>query len=140
MSADRAGYTAGLRALADALDADEFLPLPFDGTCTPLTVFVDTKAEVVAFARLLPHAAKKYDDTSSSYGFELLGLLHGLKLAVKAPREQVCTRRVTGTKTVTIEVPDPVALAAVPKVSVTTSVETAVWDCGSLLAPEAVSA
>jgi len=108
---DRAGYIAGIRTLADALEANEELPLPYHGADQTLSVFVQTKAEAVAYARLMGKAEKSYDD-GAHYGFRLTGKLDGLSLLVYAPRQEVCTRVVTGTETVTREIPDAEALAA----------------------------
>lgn len=55
---------------------------------------------------------------------------------VYAARGEVCERIVTGTREVTKEVPDPDALAAVPKVTVTETVEDVEWKCTPLLAVE----
>lgn len=57
-------------------------------------------------------------------------IVPGFKLALVGGRERVCTRVVTGTRTVTE--PDPEALAAVP--TVTREVETYEWRCEPLLA------
>ena len=130
---ERTDYIAGLRALADALDEDTSLPLPYDGKSSALSVFTDTKAECLAYARLLGRADKKYTD-SDSYGFELHGSLLGLSLLVYAPRDQVCTKVVLGTREVTEEIPDPTALAAVPTITVTKAVEDIRWECVPLLA------
>lgn len=141
MTADRAGYITGLRALADALEQQPELPLPYDGTLSELSVFTQTKAEAAAYARLLPGKVDKAVTDDRNYGFQLLGALHGLRVRVYAPREQVCERVVLGTETVTREVPDPEALAAVPTTTVTETVEKVEWRCTPLLAPtEAVPA
>lgn len=55
-------------------------------------------------------------------------------LYVYAGRGEVCERIVTGTREVTKEVPDPKALAEVPKVTVTETVEDVEWKCTPLLA------
>lgn len=133
----RAGYIAGLRKLADALERDETLPLPYFGASphvARLSVFVKTKTEVVAYARLMGKAEKKVDNDSPHFGFELEGAVDGLHLVVVAPRSEICERVVTGTETVTREVPDPEALAAVPTTTVTETVEKVEWICSPLLA------
>jgi hypothetical protein len=139
MTYDRTGYTAGLRALADALDSNPDLPLPYDGTLSRLTVFAHTKGEAAAYARVLPGRVDKkvYDGT---YGFSLLGSLHGLDVVVYAPREEVCERVVVGTRTVTREVQDAEALAAVPTTTITETVEDVRWECRPLLAEQQVPA
>ena len=134
MTTDRTEYIRGLRALADALDNDDTLPLPFPGTTScDLSIFTKTKAEVAAFARLMGKADKHVTD-SETYGFKLTGSIHGLCLMIHAPREAVCERVVTGTHEVTREVPDADALAAVPTSTVTETVETVEWICSPLLA------
>lgn len=128
----RADYIAGLRQLADALDADPDLPLPWDGTAVSrLSVFTATRAECAAWARVLGHAEKEISD--DYYGFKLTGQVSGVQVLVYAPRAEVCTRRVVGTREVTKEIPDPDALAAVPTVTVTETVEDIAWDCHPLL-------
>lgn len=51
-----------------------------------------------------------------------------------AARDEVCERVVVGTREETKEVPDPEALAAVPTVTVTETVEDVEWRCLPLLA------
>jgi hypothetical protein len=136
MTTDRTAYTAGLRALADALDNDLDLPLPYHGSrIAALSIFTEKKDEVVAYARLLPGKVDKAV-TDGHYGFELRGALHGLNVLVYAPREEVCERVVRGTREITREVPDPQALTAVPTTTVTETVEDVEWVCRPLLAPE----
>lgn len=143
-AADRAGYIAGLRALADALDANPTIPLPYDGTRRPMRIFVhdgDVPAVLAAVARTMTGTARKvYDDDDNTYGFDLVGEIHGLKLEATAPRSEVCERIVVGTREVTREIPDPEALAAVPTTTVTETVEDVEWRCAPLLASEPVSA
>jgi hypothetical protein len=129
---NRTAFTAGLRVLADALDANPDLPLPYDGTTSELSVFTRTKAEAAAYARVLPGTVDKRV-TDGHYGFELHGWLQGLRVLVYAPREEVCTRVVKGTREVTREIPDPEALAAVPITTVTETVEDVEWVCQPLL-------
>jgi hypothetical protein len=52
---------------------------------------------------------------------------------VLCDRNEVCEKVVTGTREVTKEVPDPEALAAVPKVTVTETVEDVEWRCHPIL-------
>lgn len=139
----RAAYTAGLRALADALDANTELPLPYHGSSVGLLVILNTEQDQRAALRHYAHAfdgavRKGYRD----FDFDLHGTFRGLKVQVIADRDQVCERVVTGTREVTREIPDPEALAAVPTVTVTETIEDVTWECRPLLAeaPAAVSA
>lgn len=59
-----------------------------------------------------------------------------LNLYVYADRNQVCERVVVGTREEQVEEPDPEALAAVPKRTVTRVVEDVEWRCTPILAAE----
>lgn len=134
----RAAYTAGLRALADILDAHPELPLPYDGTGSALDwieVGDDARRHAAVFARVMPGTvAKSVSDTAGQ--FYLTFQLHGLGLRVISTRAQMCERVVTGTREVEIEEPDPQALAALPKVKRTEVVEDVEWQCHPILAAE----
>lgn len=136
---DRAGYTAGLRALADLLDAHPEVPLPYHGTAARMAIY-QLSAGREAFAatvRALPgHKRKEVEGDTYRVAVDL----DGLRLEAVAYRETVCERVVTGTREVTRQVPDPDALAAVPTTTVTETVEDVRWDCLPLTAPAAVSA
>lgn len=55
-------------------------------------------------------------------------------LHIYSDRDAVCTRVVVGTREVEVEEPDPEALAAVPTVTRTVTVEDVQWQCHPLLA------
>jgi hypothetical protein len=136
-STDRTAYVAGLRALADLLDAHPDVPLPTTGGGTAAVDWLlfgaadleldAQKAVAARIVQVLPRPVRKRD-TADLYRFS--AELHGLHVEVIVDRPAVCERVVTGTKTVTREVPDPAA----PKVTVTEEVETAEWVCRPLLA------
>jgi hypothetical protein len=140
----RAAYIKGLRTLASALEDHPEIPLPYEGTGTRLTFndFLtgdDPRAAMAETARLLPCTWSKQfwgseDEPSNSY-FSLVGEIAGLKVELISFRNAVCERVVTGTREVTEKVKDPAALAEVPEVEVTRTVEDYVWDCGTLLGP-----
>lgn len=133
---------AGLRGLAAMVEqqphvADEHnLQWQFEKINVP----VFTKNEVVAFARagkasgakVTKHQGDKYAGVDVTFG--------AVSLHVYVDRAVICERIVTGTTEVTKEVPDPAALAAVPKVTVTNTVETVEWRCVPLLADEVAAA
>jgi len=142
----RQAYIDGLRALAAVLQEHPEIDLPTDGRRVPLAWNFwddDAREQMAAAARALPCDWRKSVSNGSegeaSY-FDLYGSLAGLKIRLTAYRDAVCTRVVTGVSQVAEEVPDPEALAAVPKVMITREVEEVTWDCGSLLAPAAASA
>lgn len=71
MTADRAGYIAGLRMLADLLEQHGDLPLPYQGKGTPMSFPVSRgtagqrHARVTAIAGMLTAPMSDVDDTST---------------------------------------------------------------------------
>lgn len=139
---------AGLRALADMIEAHPGLAENFRYTAiedvnVPLSHSTNEPAlTIAAFVRAAKaHGASVEKNYSEKYGGVYLRW-GPIGLHVYAPREQVCERVVTGTETVTKRVKDPAALAAVPEVEVTETVEKFEWVCRPLLVAddEAVSA
>jgi hypothetical protein len=133
---DRNSYIAGLRKLADVLETRPEVPLPYEGSSTAMTFHFlsgeNPKAEMAACARALPTSFAKEAD--GKY-FDLLGSLAGLKVRLCAFRDEVCARVVTGTHEVEVTEPDPEALAKVPQVTKTVTVEDVEWICAPVLAP-----
>lgn len=136
MTADRADYIAGLRALADLLEQHDELPLPYEGNTVPLTFHYlsspDPKAGLATFARIIPGALTKtpWGGESDYIYFDLAGSIDGLKVNATAYRDAVCTRVVKGTREVTKVIPDPAA----PTVTVTETVVDVEWVCSPVLA------
>lgn len=135
---------AGLRALADMIEANPELAPNFSYTLGNSGIYVmpradDTAAEMAAVARIARRYGAKTDKCVSEKQYNLMADFGAVKFQFLAAREQVCERVVTGTREVTEEVPDPVALAAVPTTTVTKVVEDYEWVCRPLLAgtPEA---
>lgn len=138
---ERARYIDGLRVLAAALEQHPEIPLP-DTTQEIRFCFFgpDEREAMAAAAQAIPCAWRKEFGDADPDGrwpafFWLHGELGGLRVKMSALRDTVCRRVVTGTRKVTEEVPDPEALKAVPKKTVTRLIEDIEWDCGSLLAP-----
>lgn len=131
----RDGYIAGLRTLADLLDQNPDLPLPYNGSSSALLWIIggsDQRATLSAVARAIPGVKTK--GVRGDY-FDVCGQIEGLRVQVIADRDQVCERVVVGTETVTREVPDP----DVPMVTVTEIVEQVEWRCRPLLSPAVAS-
>jgi len=148
MSDNRSDYTAGLRALADLLDADPRIPIPNAGSSkwNAISFAVGfgesddeaVKAQVVAVARslIVGQWRKEYDEPNpDSYGDGCLRIYGttaaGLTVHICTPREKVC-RKVVTTSEVTKTVPDPTI--EVPQVEVTETVESVEWVCEPILA------
>ncbi|OLE27951.1 MAG: hypothetical protein AUG44_08665 [Actinobacteria bacterium 13_1_20CM_3_71_11] len=94
----------------------------------------EQKPMMAKFARAAARGRIKHEKDASNSFFELKLWFGPVKLQVSADREQVCERVVVGTETVTKKVKDPDALAAVPEVEVTETVEQVEWRCVPLLA------
>lgn len=132
----RTAYTTGLRQLADILDDNPDLPLPYTGTDSSLNWIEVTRENneirdaARLFARLVPGTiVKKPRDDA----FDLIGHIAGVKVCFIASRDAVCTRVVTGTHEVTIAA-TPAMPATEAQPAVTQNVETVEWICSSLLA------
>lgn len=129
-----------LRAFAAFIDAnaalvgEHYLHI---SAVTPVGDADDPKATIAAFARAgLRAAATVTKDITDLHGGIYITFGHKVKLNVFASRDQVCERVVVGTEQVTRQVPDPDALAAVPTVEVTETVEQVEWICRPMLAAE----
>ncbi|MEV6226877.1 hypothetical protein AB0L88_03150 [Saccharopolyspora shandongensis] len=132
---------AGLRALADMVEAHPEIPATYLGGFFGIDVwFPQSAEEMAAIARAaLKHGAKVEKDISETQ-YNLTIAWGPFKARALGNRGKVCERVVTGTETVTRKVPDPSVV--VPMVEVTEEVETFEWRCAPLLAAdaEAVSA
>lgn len=128
----RSEFTRGLRVLADILDDNPGLPLPYDGHKSDLNWIVSSDPEhqrttAALFARLVPGTIVK---SPRGEALDLTGSIGGLKVCFIASRDAVCERVVVGTREVTVE-----AAPAVPATPEhTETIEDVEWVCGSLLA------
>ncbi|VXB34069.1 hypothetical protein [Nocardioides sp. AX2bis] len=140
-----------LRAVAELIEAHPDLPVPFTSLYDhrpetadlhwylhlahrdPANAGDKARAIITALGGTWSKDFNRTDDTA-----RFTRRWNGLSLEVSVQREQVCTRRVVGTETVTI--PARPAAAAVPERTETRDLVE--WDCGSLLADQdqAVSA
>lgn len=126
---DWAEYIAGLRLMADVLEAHPEIILPWPGQ-SPYMNFEfyvtgerDEKATTAAIIRALGGHWSK--DASDAF-FTTQTQVRGLHVRVVATRDQVCVRRVVGQKTVTKKI----ATVYEEKNVVEDIVE---WDCAPIL-------
>lgn len=147
----RAAYIRGLREIADWLAEHPEVPLPYHagythkgaGVGPVLRVYAmhehdgRTEREIIRdSARAMGHANKGVS-IGEDPDFVVWRQFGGIAFMVQATREEVCERVVTGTREVTVKERDPKALAAVPMVEVTKTVEDVEWICGAILADDA---
>ena len=142
---DSVAVAADLRAIADLIEDKPHLAVMvatlFKESMWPVHAIAyldpmrdDPRAVIAETIRQLQPIAtgpveKRYDEK----WFEAAIPLTALKLTLTDSRDAVCTRVVTGVETVTEEVPDPEALAAVPTITRTREVETVEWQCEPLM-------
>lgn len=132
-----AQVAAGLRDLAAWVEANEGLVADlYPGVDLLLCASGTGRDRIAAIARSgLATAGVRVTKTySEKYAGAQIHFGRYVKVDVYAGRDEVCERVVVGTREVTEEVPDPEALAAVPTVSVTKTVEDVEWKCLPLLA------
>jgi hypothetical protein len=137
----RQAYIEGLHQIADFLAEHPEVKLPHlhsfvDGEYGPvLRIYLTDPGEqrepLAEIARAMGNVKMVADGRLGR--FEVWRQFAGIKLVASADRAEVCERVVTGTREITVEEPDPDALAAVPKVSVTKVVEDVEWVCQPLL-------
>lgn len=137
-------YAAGLREIADLLDAVPDLPTPnIDSDSVTFHLWTDADKEVARFAKAIGGRWHKNDPKANEFEAKYYVLTHDhafgpYKLRLLAQREAVCNRIQVGTRTVKEE-----ARAASVK-----EVPVYEWECVPLLkkvdelasAPEAISA
>lgn len=142
----RADYIEGLRQIADFLAEHPEVPLPHHVSgpvrlgSPAFYIYItsgDQRETVATVARAMGKAEKRADDSLQRY--QVFRQFAGITLVASADRNEVCERVVTGTREVTVEKPDPAALAAVPTVTVTETVEEVEWVCQPLLAKPSTS-
>lgn len=131
---------AGLRALADMIEANPEIARMFDLSSALSRILVSVghgalgsaQDELLMFLRAGGAAAKKNYDSDEWMAVDVD--FGAVTVHAYTARANVCERIVTGIETVTKTVPDPAALAAVPTIEVTETVEISEWQCTPLLA------
>ncbi len=144
---DPAAVAADLRAIADMVEDNPYLAAliaqAFGSSVFPVYAAAaeqrDNLRELLAetVRQLQPLATKPIEKRYGDKWFYAAVPMRAIKLELAEERDKVCTRVVTGVETVTEEVPDPDALAAVPTIIQTREVETVEWKCEPLMAARA---
>ncbi len=98
---DRAGYIDGLRALADLLEDNPTLALPFNGTDSPFSTYIgprdgDAIPQILTWARAMDDVDVKVDSRAEHYGYELSGKVGGVNVSVRSDLALVGTPTVVG--------------------------------------------
>ena len=129
---ERDDYIAGLRQLADLLERNESLILPYS-SYSAFNMFTHSKKELQDWAKAFPGTLEK---EFSDIDIILKGALNGISIKIYGDREGVCERVVVGTR----EVKHPATPAYEAKPERIEIVEEVEWICGSLLADDGVEA
>jgi len=145
----RSTYVAGLRAVADLIDAHPGLPEPYTSVYSSGNIDVQWYLQIqnqdfawqkATAAKIVSAIGGKWDKKDLVDGrldFEQT-LDNGVRLTLTVTREAVCERVVIGTHEVTVP-----ATPAIPKQAArperTATVEDVKWFCGSLLAESVTS-
>jgi hypothetical protein len=136
-----AQQAAGLRQLADMIEQNPELADNFEYALTysGISLHLHSTNKPGEMANIARIARRHGADTTKDIDDQMYNLVldfGGVKAKVLAYRNEVCERVVVATREVTETVPDPEALAAVPTVSVTRTVEDVDWVCRPLLAAD----
>ena len=144
MTDTRTAYTAGLRAVADLIDAHPDLPEPYTSIYSSGNIDVQWYLHIqnlnlaeqkTAAAKIVSDLGGKWDKRELVEGrldFEQT-LANGVHLTLTVARDAVCERVVIGTHEVTVPA-TPARPATEAEPERTTTVEDVKWFCGSLLA------
>jgi hypothetical protein len=95
---DRTAYIEGLRTLADALENEPELPLPYHGTTSAVATFPRDREAFYALIRLLDDRSVDVKD-DGSHGVKVFGAVHGLRVLVYGNTDWLDSH-VVGTETV----------------------------------------
>ena len=148
MTDTRTAYTAGLRAVADLIDAHPDLPEPYTSVYSSGSVDVqwyleihglDLAGQKATAAKIVSDLGGKWDKTEIVDGrLDFEQSRDGIHLRIAVARDAVCERVVIGTHEVTV--PATLAMPARPATAEhVKTVEDVQWVCSSLLA-ESVTA
>lgn len=135
--AARAAYAAGLRHLADVIEADPHCPYPQG----PISLFIhdgdDDQAEIAARLRRALGGGKweKKESVDGAY-LTLDGMCGGLPVDIWVTRDAVCERVVVGVEEVTEVIPAITEADLRPERTITHTVEHVRWECSPLLATD----
>lgn len=123
---------AGLRALADMIEQNPDLT-EFASLASLHAFHVRSAADMGAIVRAAARSGAKVEKKITDELHNVLLSWGPVGALVLAWRSEVCERLVLGSRKVKKTVKDPAALAAVPDVEVTETVEDVKWVCRPLL-------
>lgn len=137
----REEFVQGMRQLADTLEANPELPLPYGmeiaRVSPPGDMDPDVKPEYIKrrlaqLARLLPGKVdKQVSDIMSN--FQLVTHFGPIQYLIEARREYVCEQVTVGQRTETVEEVDREAYDQLPKKTVEKTVDVVEWRCPDTL-------
>lgn len=123
---------AGLRALADFLEANPDIKNPHEYGGHIYFYGADSKEQMTRWRRRAGGTWEKGFDYAGD--FTLTGNVGGHAITLNTRRENVCTRRVVGTRTETVREYPEGALVDIEMIEVEKEVEIVEWECPDTLA------
>lgn len=131
-----AQQAAGLRALADMIEQHPKLVETTRYSFEQIDTFADSADTIREFVRAgLKHGAEILKSGSDQW-FTAKLMWGPVKLHINARRDEVCERVVVDTREIVEEIPDPEAVAKLPRVKQTRVEEIVEWKCLPLLAAD----
>ena len=123
MSEAKRAYIAGLREMADFMEEHPDLAPEYSSYIA--YIFASTKRKMAMLGLQLGNAEKSANDS----WFNVTRKFGPHSLQVTIARDLACEKKVVGTITEEVEVPDPEAVAKLPTVKRTTVTEKVEWIC-----------
>lgn len=86
----RAEYALGLRIIAEAVEADAALEIPWTGgEFSPFAIFADSRDEMAAWARWLDDGAKEIGIRPGGEYYKITGHIGGVRVELNVPAFKV---------------------------------------------------
>lgn len=136
-----AQQAAGLRKLADAIEANPELAPHLRHAChSSAHIFNDVPATFATFARAAKASGAKVTKDYHGKFAHVRADWDGVSVDLQTDRDEVCERVVVDTREIVEEIPDPEAVAKLPKVKQTRVEEIVEWKCRPILAADTETA
>lgn len=134
MTKSNVEFVSNVRAMADWYEQHPDIQTPLD-----FRVLHFHQDETIELAKRIARACGTFEKTGDDTFLRITKSFGALKLQFVLYRAGICHKRVIRTETVVEELPDPAAVAALPKIGRSIVREIVEWDCPPLLDTEAAA-